>query len=537
MSTQTLDPVAERLQKAAATDATRADAWDAYQSSSNADELATKLKGLSLPNDVKADLWDLKQRSTAAPDFKTESLPYRDPRAALGEQVIEAGKGALKGAASTAVSLGRYVHKIPGVDTAFGEIPDTAEATLGLESSNTAQKVGRYVEQAAEYLLPGAAAEHVAAATTAKLLPYFRNAPRLVQAAVRMVPRAAANAGASAGVATVQHENPTTAALTGAAGPLVGAATREVGAWVGTKAEPLVRAAIKPTVAAMRRVAGASATGVDAQASKLVNFIIENGTTTAEKARLIITNADKELQTVLSLKNAPTDAPQRAVRYLAALERSAAKQGLPAQDVAIIRNAAAEVLESGLGEDVITMVPTPHPTLVDPAGKPITVLMPKTTRALRTDVSPTEAMERARANSQWDTRKGWGEQKGAQMEASKAVERAERDAVKDAVPEARPILARQGMAIKAAEVLDRMEFRQANRDAVSLPAHVMAAGELAAGKVPLLAFAANWLRNNQMKAGIWAYRLSNALAKQDVQETAAILNRFGVGATVQAESR
>lgn len=181
-----------------------------------------------------------------------------------------------------------------------------------------------------------------------------------------------------------------------------------------------------------------------------------------------------------------------------------------------------------MGKDVVTMVSTPHPTLVQPNGQPFMVLTPKTTRALRTDVMADEALDSARASSKWTTRKQWGEQKGTRMEAEKAVERAQRDAVKEAVPEARPVLAKQGNAIRSAETLDRMQLRAGNRDAVSLPAHVIAAGEIATGRVPLMAFAANWLRNNQMKAGIGADALAKAIQRNDVRSVSEILGRLGV---------
>jgi hypothetical protein len=314
-----------------------------------------------------------------------------------------------------------------------------------------------------------------------------------------------------------------------------GTAIAKTGEYVGSKAMPLVRAAIKPTVAAMRKVSGASVEGLNAKADQMVRFIVENRVTSAEKARNIIVEAERDLQRALSLKSAPVDAPSRAIRYLAALEQSAQKQGLPAQDVASIRNAAAEVLDSGLGKDSIKMVMQNHPTLVDAKGNPIQVLTPKTIRELRTDVTPKEALERARANSKWDTRKSWGEQKGAQMEASKAVERALRDSVKAAVPEAAPILKRQGSAIQTEKVLDRMAFRQANRDAVSLPATLVGAGELAQGKLPIIGWAANWLRNNQLKAGVWSSSLDKAIKNGNAPLVADILQKMGVGSLAQAE--
>jgi hypothetical protein len=431
--------------------------------------------------------------------------------------------GAVKGAEKTLVGLGDLAHRIPIVrkisDKIAGKDSDVAFDAVrnDLAPANTAQKIGQAGEQILEYFVPAGRAEKIATSVASKLPKYLR-----------LLPEMAAQSATGAGVAAAQGNDPTTAALSGAAMPLVAAPVAAGLKWAGAQAEPLVRAAIKPTVTAMKRIAGASATGIDVQANRLVQFVIENKVTTAAKARAIFEQTENELKGVLGGKNPATDAPQRAVRYLQALERSASRQGLPAADVATIRNAAAEVLESGMGKDVVTMVPTAHPTLVGPNGQPITVLTPQTSRALRTDVTATESLERARANSQWDTRKAYGEQKGAQMESSKAVERAQRDAVKTAVPEAKPLLAREGQALQAEKVLDRMEFRAANRDAVSLPAHVMAAGELASGRLPILAFAANWLRNNQLKAGLWADALRKGIASDNAKLTGEALRRLGV---------
>ena len=111
----------------------------------------------------------------------------------------------------------------------------------------------------------------------------------------------------------------------------------------------------------------------------------------------------------------------------------------------------------------------------------------------RGQVSAREALESARKSGQWGTRKQWGEQKGATTEAKKAVERAQRDAVKVAVPDAKPLLQREGQALTAADVLDRMAQRASNRDPLSLPAAVIAQGRpmlsvrLTADTIPLRA--------------------------------------------------
>ena len=430
--------------------------------------------------------------------------------------------GFVKGVGNTVAGLGSMVHSIPGVSGAMDAVlgqPGVSEASFARARevtvpSNPTEAAAMGVEQAAEFIaLPG---------------------PAKVRGALRVL-EAAKTGASAAGLARAQGASEGGVLTTGVLSAVpVAEGVMAAGRKVGEAAAPLVRAAIKPTVSAMKKVAGASVEGIEAKANQLVSFIIQNRVTTAEKARTIVTEAERELQRVLSTRNAPTDAPQRAVRYLEAVERQAAKQGLPATDVAILRNAAAEVLESGLGKDVVTMVPTPHPTLVQPNGQPFMVMTPQISRALRTDVTATEALERARATSRWETRKAWGEQKGAQLEASKAVERAARDSVKAAVPEAVPILQRQGMGIRAADVLDRAEFRAANRDAVSLPAHVIAAGEVATGRVPVMAFAANWLRNNQLRAGVWADDLGKAINNNDTGRVVSILHRLGVASTAQA---
>lgn len=288
-----------------------------------------------------------------------------------------------------------------------------------------------------------------------------------------------------------------------------------IGERIAGLAPGLVRSAIKPTVAAMRRISGGAGEGLDAKANSLVNFIIENKLTTPDKAQKMLSEAEKELQRALKLKNAPTDAPQRALRYLDALEKQAQKAGL-GDDVQTIRKAAEEVFASEMG----TAVP----------GIP-------GARTLRTDMPASEALDVARLRGRLQNRKAYGELKSTSVEASKAIERAGRDAVKAAVPEAAPILQREGRAIQAKDVLDRMQFRQGNRDALSLPAHIQAAGGVAAGMPgtgAVLAMAANWLRNNQMKAGIFADVLGKAIKNGNAPLVADIMKKLGATGVAEA---
>jgi hypothetical protein len=271
--------------------------------------------------------------------------------------------------------------------------------------------------------------------------------------------------------------------------------------------------------------------GIQNKARAISQFILDNKLMTSSKARAMFTEAEDDLTKLLADQgHTATDAATRAGAYLDALERSAARQGLNHADVSAIRNKAAELIQGPMGQDVLTMVAKPHPTLVDQFGKPIMRLEPKVTRQLRPAVPAGEALGSARSSGRWGTRKAWGELKGADDEARKAVERAQRTAVKNAVPAAKPILKKESMALSAETVLDRMEQRTMNRDLVSLPS--TNAGAIAAAtksaSAGVIAFASQWLRNNEVKAGVWADVLGKAIARKDAEMTYTILKNLNV---------
>ena len=438
------------------------------------------------------------------------ALGISDP---LFEGVLQVGKSAARSGYNLLQGATNYLS---GAD-----LPD---APASLQPDTPGEYVGDFAEQGLEFLLPA----KPVAGLVGKAAEY---GPRLKQAA-----RIVGEAAGAYGISSLQGGDAGTTALIAGAVPVVGQGISATGRAIGRQAPKLVRSALKPTVTAMKQQAGASRTGIDAQAERLVQFVLDNEITSAAKAQQIIDDAEREIgRLVDNASGVATDAPQRAQRYLQALERSAQRQGLPADDVASIRAKMAELLdESPLSEDVVTTVMAPSPSgLVGPSGQPVLVPVDETSRALRTDVDAKEALDLARGGGKWGNRKAWGEQKGATREASKAVERAERDAVKTAVPDTRPVLQREGQAIQAKNVFERMQFREGNREPIS-PFDVMtAAVETSQGRPPIMAVARHFLWNNKIKLGIWAKRLEQAIERNDVQEAGEILGRFGVGTTGQ----
>jgi hypothetical protein len=163
----------------------------------------------------------------------------------------DVGIGALKGAGDTATNLGALVHKIPGVDQATdalwnlppgGSQQAFVDTRKDLESSNTAQKVGKFIEQGAELIAPAGEIGKLgkAAQVASKLGPY-----------ASAIPRIAVEAAGGAGMAAAQGGSPTTGAAFGAAAPVVGAiAEKGAEAWGGAlrdKAGKLIEQAFAGT--------------------------------------------------------------------------------------------------------------------------------------------------------------------------------------------------------------------------------------------------------------------------------------------------
>lgn len=304
----------------------------------------------------------------------------------------------------------------------------------------------------------------------------------------------------------------------GAGRVLIGGGSRLAGRALERLAPRMVQAAVKPTVSQLRQQSGASMAGVQDQARRLTNILLRNRWTKPDQAADAVRTAEGQLQTELARNTTPLDTATRIPQYLASLQRSASAKIAPGSDPAAIRGVGRDVLEHGsLSEDVTTMVPQPaHASaILGPTGQPIMRPTPPvavTSRAMRTDVTPAEGLTAARAQGRWRNRGAWGELKGAELEGSKAVERAVRDSVKDTVPSVRPLLRQQRDALTALPVLDRMAHRTANRDTVGLPAWVMAGPELAAGKVPFGAMVAQYLRNQQLPLGYRAQDVGRKLS-------------------------
>lgn len=478
---------------------------------------------------------------------ETPSAPAGKPQVApsitdVTNLVGNVGTGGAMGATETAGWLGRQVSNIPSLGPAFTNIgnqlgglysrlrygseavpePVTyaqGEAALRQETQpqNTAQAVGKGLERAGEYYLTGAAAGGATA------LP---QAGRLT----RMAVQAPTQAAAAGGTAVAHGESPTVPAVLGAAGPVVGAGVGAAGDVIKGRAIPFVRAGLKAPISILQQQPGFSRKGLDISADELAEFIVKNRLMNREQADAVVKKMEAEVSRIVAAnKDLPTDTPSRIMLYLDTFEKEAAKAFNP-EHAAAIRRVAETLLESptsGVGQTVLTTSMQPHPKLVTPSGQPMMVPTQTPTRTLRPSMPVGEAWERARASGRFQTSGEWGQLQDTAEEAYKQAERATRDSMKDVIPEVRTPLQHEGKAILTRLVMDRMQWRQGNLETVGLPT-------LAGGIIqPVIGIAVQALRKNQVRAGIWADKLGNAIKNNDVATAAAILNKFGISLTEQ----
>lgn len=233
------DRLAARLRRAPASDDVRASAWDAFHDAADEHDLTDRLRKIALPDDVKADLWDLK--SGRAADLKPSGV--RVPGDTFGEKIKNAagalGSGAVgfaKGAARSALNvaeMGMHAGIVPG---GIPGQPNAGIAFLraGVEPANDAERIGGYVETAAELAAPAAQAGKAAL-----------SAARAVPGVVRAAGPAAKAAGSVALDVATAHPLRAAGKVLGfildAAKPAAKAAapvTREAPVYTGTSMRP-----------------------------------------------------------------------------------------------------------------------------------------------------------------------------------------------------------------------------------------------------------------------------------------------------------
>lgn len=451
---------------------------------------------------------------------------------AEGEGLMDLATGAVKGAASTAINLGSAVSKIPVVGPALtatgnalagGDTPAVPAAQAfeaaraAVAPSNTLQRVGKGMEQVAEFAVPaGAVSNSIKAGTTgAGLL-------------TRVAAQGAGGAGVGGGVAAAHNENPVVGAFTGGVAGAVAPVVDAVAPALANKAQQVMRAALKPSKAAIKEMPGGLRAGLDEQAETMARYVLDKKLTPAN-VKVYVEGFKDRLDAAVAqhgdavVPGAP--AIEAAIKQIEARYGSAA---IPSDIKPLI-------------EKLYEMTPGPATQVASKVlganGQPIMTTVPGAlTRTARTDVTAAEALDLAQRMKAMN-RGSWGTMTGPAKETGKAIESSLRTQAKS-VPEIADAQAGHGMAIAANRTLENAAHRIGNREVVSpfgFVSHSLAVPTLGASE--LVAKAQSLLQKHPIESAHKLKGLADSIARKNYPMIAKILARFSAGGVTQATAK
>jgi hypothetical protein len=312
-------------------------------------------------------------------------------------------------------------------------------------------------------------------------------------------------------------------ALTAGAGA-IGAGVAKAGEFITGRALPLVRSALKPAFSDLRKRAGIEGITPAALADRQSQFIIDQGLKTPEQAAALVKSSGAQVDDAIkAAESNPNVSPvldtaNRIPRYLSTVLRRVEKQVLPGKDRGAIQNVGREVVEDSPLSQYTSSTARPSPKRQDFNAKWDDTAKPARSwadgpapeagarpRALRANIKPSEGAEIVRTKSFYDK-----DASGGTIAGGKAVERAVRDSIKEAVPATRKPLMTQGRAMDAERLLDRSSWRDANRD--SMPGGMGAIAGLANGR-PVMGLLLHALKEGQFAAGMAAPKVGGAISR------------------------
>lgn len=444
------------------------------------------------------------QKPNAGDTKKNENLnKYAEKNPSLWQRVVARAShpldtatdlaiGAGKGALSTAVSLGNAALNAPVIGPALQRVNEALgsgtpaeqlatfpEAQRRLAASNTVQKIGGGLEQAAEFAIP---AGRVAKGAT--LLT--KGAPMIV----KMGAQALGQGGVGYGVAKLHGDNPTVGAVAGALG---GAATPVIDAAV-----PALRAlstkmgvsALLPKDAIIKNMPGGLSVDAPEQMKRLANYVLEN--------KLTLTTVNKLLK-----------------QYKTGLDDALSNAGQVSVDAVASILGSLQRIEQTYGGSAIP--------------RDLEMLINKATSAM----TPADAY--ALAQKMKIVNQGnWGVTGGVAKETGKAIEADLRSSVK-AIPEVNKAVDGYGMAVVAKKALNDANKRIDKRMPVSPFTLVAAAvgfphAVATFGASEILALGSHVLHKYPLQSAQVVRNLSEALAAKNVPLVSKMLMRLGLGA-------
>ncbi len=403
----------------------------------------------------------------ASPSYATQL--YREGKAKLSD-LVSGVKDRLVGAGigvnNTALGASGLVNRATG--GRLGVPPSVTLEELGLEPQNAGERQGMAAEQMAEFFVPagriGKAGKAVEAATAGlkgnRLLSAIRGGANIAA-------KSGMEAASAGGISKLHGEDPTAAAIGGAAGPVIG----EV---AGAAAPKMYKAALK-----------ASTTYDKATRAQMVRTGLEEGIPVSEKGgeklKTLIDQLNSEVRGMLdpAVTINPSDIAKRAAPVADRYGKFA--QVNPTDDLRAVQSSMDEFL----GQHQTPAVPAvPGSSVTDPYTG-VTSHTPGSPAIPAQDIPiPSDLVQDIKTgtyrNVKW--KKGSPHQLAPASEAAqKALARGAKEELEVKFPGIKEKNAREGRAITLKEAIDRATNRIDNRDIVGIGAPSVAVATQAIG--------------------------------------------------------
>jgi hypothetical protein len=237
-----------------------------------------------------------------------------------GSYAKDVGKGLAQGAAQTVTDIARLAPKLFGAPDPTAKGGAMGDIAAFAESATTdGQKLGKGIEQAAEFVLPGMAGEK-AATFAGKAVPMLAKGP------LRVATRMGTNSAVSGAHAGLHGQDPVPAALAGAAFTGVGEAGAGVARWIGRQAKPLIKSGLKLTDAELAAQATAKRKGLAGEQDEVAEFLLDKRWQHADQAEARLKEIETARNAGFAASTKPLNPAQEAHDALDALAARARKR-------------------------------------------------------------------------------------------------------------------------------------------------------------------------------------------------------------------
>lgn len=265
----------------------------------------------------------------------------------------------------------------------------------------------------------------------------------------------------------------------GILGAAAGSGARPIGAPPGAglvenTARRLMKSALKPNLS--EDVSGAG--------PRAVTTLLEEGIPVSQKGvqmgEQIVDKINAEIKGRIARSGAKID-KATAEPYVKELLDNFIKQVAPLEDMGAIRKVWEELDQHPLLPKDTPAVPesTVDTGVLDASGKPITRTVPGQPGVKAEGIPVQQAQELKQGTYRAIGKRAYGERKGARVEAEKTLARWLKDEIADAVPEVKPLNARESKLLEALPMAERRVLREANNNPLGFGIFAAHPGRLA----------------------------------------------------------